>query len=346
MEYELTSEDFEKAFKFALNYHLDVSKSSASRTSGASRGLGGVLDSFIIGKLVEIGVAKIISNISKEKIYKPDLSIKKNKDVIDDPDIVSIEENGINRSPKCYIEIKNISQTDRWVGLSVEQFETLKKNSEESLIYIIGAYIENRNTGNQKQKDLLGIHLKSKYSKEDFKDFSDSKNIYIVIDYVVSGDNLTSDGKIYKQGEPMYDTNLFEPAGPIDTKNIIQGKYKNIPINDNVLEIYTMTNKYQMPLFLGDILVSGKIKVYEKINRSSMKRYVVSENDCLVKNDILGEFLLEKNQVYSFSIKTMGRNPLLNRNNIWIAKRAIKSMQKTNKLPSIENALKELDSKV
>ena len=64
LDYQITQNDLERCFKFTLNYHLDKKKGSVSRTSGQYRGLGGIIDSFFIGKIIEIGVASIISRYS------------------------------------------------------------------------------------------------------------------------------------------------------------------------------------------------------------------------------------------------------------------------------------------
>lgn len=76
MKYKLTVKDFDTAFDFALRYHLEPKKSQSSRTSGAMRGLGEVLDSFIKGKLVELGVANLLKTFASKKEFVLDFDIK------------------------------------------------------------------------------------------------------------------------------------------------------------------------------------------------------------------------------------------------------------------------------
>ena len=199
MKYTISKEDFNTAFDFALRYHLDPKKSKSSRTSGSSRGLGGVLDSFMLGKTVELGVASVLKSFNNDKEYHLDFDIKQNNKVLFEPDIVKITENEKERKPACSVEIKNISKSDRWLGLTSEQFETIKKVSKLEDIFIIGAYIENKNVGNEKQKDLLGIYLKNKFKLSEFDSFTDIENINIIIEYAISGKELQDNGLLFKK---------------------------------------------------------------------------------------------------------------------------------------------------
>jgi len=328
MKYKLTKIDFDTAFDFAMQYHLNPKKSQSSRTSGASRGLGGVLDSFMIGKLVEIGVSKVLKSYNPTKECVLDLDIKQNNEVIDEPDIIGVIENNKKRSPLCFIEIKNISKDDRWIGLTLEQFETIKKSSSPENIFIIGAYIENKNNGNHKQKDLLGIYLKKTYNSTLFKDFTDIDNINIVIEYAISGKELQEHGNIFEKGFFMYETEIFELTGKQTESYISKGQIKKIgKFSNSTLDRYVMDNKYPDPEFIGKIQFKGTVEVYEKLNEKSKRRYIHCLTDVVVSNDILGVFKLQKSQIYLLNLHTIGRNPILNRNNIWIAKRNIPFLQ-------------------
>lgn len=328
MKYRITKKDFDTAFDFALRYHLDPKKSQTSRTSGASRGLGGVLDSFIIGKLVELGVSNVLKSFNKNKNYILDFDIKQNNDILNEPDIVKVIENKKERKPKCFLEIKNISKDDRWIGLTTEQFETIKKSSKLEDIFIIGAYIQNNNKGNFKQKDLLGIYLKDKFDSKIFKDFSDIDNIEIVIEYAISGKELTKHGLEFKKGFFMYETEIFELAGKQTDSNITKEKFKKIgTFSNGILERYVMDNKFPDPKFIENISFKGKIELYEKLNQKSSRRFIRCLTNVSISNRVLGTFNLEKGKTYLFNLHTVGRNPALNRNNIWIAKRSISFLQ-------------------
>ncbi len=340
MKYEITRKDFDIAFSFALNYHLDPKKSQSSRTSGASRGLGGVLDSFILGKLVELGVARILESLNSQKSYELDFDIKQNNEVLKEPDIIGVIENNKKRNPRCFIEIKNISKDDRWIGLTLEQFETIKNESSTKKAFIVGAYIQNNNQGDTKNKDLLGIYLKEKFAEEIFKEFTDLENIEIVIDYTLSLSDLEECGHEFKKNSFMYETEIFQNAGKKTEKDILEGKIKKIgSFDDGILEKYTMNINFPPPRIFGEINFCGKIELYEKINPKSTKRFIRCLSDVIVTNKVLGEFFLKENNIYLFNICTVGRNPVLNRNNIWVAKRSIPFLQKKGTITSVEDNL-------
>ena len=60
MKYVFSKEDIEKAFSFAVKIHLDPSKAHVGRTSAEPRGFGTTCDAWMSGKLVEIGVKKMV----------------------------------------------------------------------------------------------------------------------------------------------------------------------------------------------------------------------------------------------------------------------------------------------
>ena len=347
MKYKITKKDFDTAFDFALRYHLDPKKSQASRTSGASRGLGGVLDSFILGKLVELGVANVLRSLNPSKDYVLDFDIKQNNAVLNEPDIVGVVENKKERKPKCFLEIKNISKDDRWIGLTLEQFDTIKKSSNPENIFIIGAYIQNNNQGNNKQKDLLGIYLKDKFGSPIFKDFTDIKNIEIVIDYAISGKELDEHGIVFQKGFFMYETEIFEIAGKRADGDILKGKFKKIgSFSDGVLDRYIMDSSFPDPKFIGDIKFKGKIELYEKLNAKSSRRFIRCLTNVEISNGVLGTFNLDKDKTYLYNLHTVGRNPALNRNNIWVAKRNIPSLQKKRLIIDTEKNLVLIAGKI
>jgi len=340
MRYKLTKRDFDIAFGFAMRYHLDPKKSQSSRTSGASRGLGGVLDSFILGKLVELGVSNVLKLFNPKKNYILDLDIKQNNEVIDEPDITSVVENKKERPPRCFIEIKNISKDDRWIGLTLEQFETINQSSKLENVFIIGAYIENNNSGSHKQKDLLGIYLKSKYGSPLFKNFTNINNLNIVIEYAISGKELRQHGHVFEKRFFMYETEIFELAGKQTEPSISKGLIKKIgEFSNGTLDRYIMNKKYPDPEFIGEIHFKGKIQLYEKLNEKSTRRYVRCLTNVVVSNDMLGTFNLKKGNIYLLNLHTIGRNPALNRNNIWIAKRNIPFLQSKKLITKTEDNL-------
>ena len=62
----------------------------------------------------------LLNEFNSNKKYILDFDIKGNNEVRDEPDIVEIVENSTLREPQVFIEIKNTSENDRWIGLTEE----------------------------------------------------------------------------------------------------------------------------------------------------------------------------------------------------------------------------------
>jgi len=54
--------------------------------------------------------------------------------------------------------------------------------------------------------------------------------------------------------------------------------------------------------------------------------YIHAKNNAVIKNKVLGTFDLEKGKVYECWFITVGMNPSLKRNNIWIAQRNLNNV--------------------
>ena len=115
MIYQITEDDIKQCINFSTKYFLDPSKPRAGRTTGTYRGLGTMIDNWLVGKLIEIGVKKIIEDAGFKKILNLDFEIHQGTN---DPDIVSVTENSTAREPKLFIEIKNSSEGDNYIGLT------------------------------------------------------------------------------------------------------------------------------------------------------------------------------------------------------------------------------------
>ena len=344
MKYVLTKKDFDQVIKFAIDYHLHLTKGFSTRTSGASRGLGGVLDSFVRGKLVELGVIKILEKQISNKEFVLDFDIKSTNEASKDPDIVNVIEKGIRRAPKIFVEIKNVGLNDRWVGLTQEQYDTAVKYSKEQKIAVIGATIRNIQSDKDiKQKDFVGSYLKEKTKLDLFKDFANIGSVVVEIDYAIPGDDLIKHGLEMKKNGLLYETEIFSEAGPNDKKSVLNGNFKTLgTINNRDLDLYKTNEKHPAPKMFGKFRTKGKGILFEKQNEKSTKRFLLCRTDIRVANSYLGEFVLKKNGVYLFSPGTVGRNPVLARNNIWIAKRNIPFLLKSGKIKKSSKVVKEI----
>lgn len=323
----VTSQSLEKSFNFALKFHLDPKKGQSNRTTGQTRGLGGVVDSFLRGKVIESAVVDILKKINVKKDYQLDFEVHDADD--SDPDIVKITENGKTRSPNVFIEIKNTSEGDRWIGLHEEQFETIKKNKivgdHLEKIFIIYASIKNKNSSNQKQDDLLGVYLKNKIGTKEYSDFSDMKDLYVEVMLALSAKDLYDKGTRFEKGYYFYETEIFRE---INIRFKDRKGVKKIKAEGKFLPRFKYDNKFPYPEKFGDLKFNGGLELFEKNNEKSTRMYVYCLSNVEVSNDVIGIFNLKKDHLYEYMPKTLNRNPVLNRNNIWIAKRNVHNIIK------------------
>lgn len=350
MEYQIKKEDLEKCFKFAVEYHLDETKMGANRTTGQYRGLGGIIDSFVIGKLIEIGVAKIIERNAK-KLCILDFEIHGlTKENISDPDIIEIVEEGKERAPNLFVEIKNVSEDDRWIGLTTEQFNTIlsnemTKNDPKKVFLIYASLVKKNEQGNI---DPLGVYLKSKIDEKLLKKFCDTGDLFIKIQYIITGEDLRRYGVAFNQGSYLYETEIIQEASLATAKRILANHewYEKIKLEKGRLPII-MSNTLPEPKEFGVFEYAGDIDVYVKTNYkkgklSSRRMFIHCKNDAIIKNDVLGLFRLKKGVVYECWFVTVGMNPSLKRNNIWIAQRNLDNI--IQKAP--EQYMEEIRSKI
>lgn len=160
----------------------------------------------------KIGVLKILKSIVHNKELVPYLDLSKKLKVDDKPDIIKIKENMIIRDPNVFIRIKNTSENDRWVGLTEEQFNTIKRSAGKKTIYMIYASIRSATIhNNPKTTDLTGMFLKEiedKSKSEIFQKFA-NLNAECRIEFIISAKDLSIFAYPFERGMNMYETNLF-----------------------------------------------------------------------------------------------------------------------------------------
>ncbi len=345
MKYNLTKKDFQTAFEFAVKYHLDPTKSGTTRTAGSARSLGEVLDSFLLGKLAEIGVVNILQSFNSKKKFVLDFDLKPINEVKNEPDIVGVIENSLNRKPNLFIEIKNTGRGDHWLGLTLEQYETIKKSAKDpNKIFIIGVSIDNDDSNKSpKEKDLLGTYLKKITDLETFNKFADAYKAFIKIEYAISGAELERNGTVFKKDSLFYNTDLFVDVGKSFKRALEAGKFKDLGIQKGgEIKKYSQNKGFPPPSVFGAIKLDGKVRIFEKKNDKSVRRFIYAKTDATIKNKILGEFKLERGKYYLYDMTTVGRNPTLARNNIWVAKRSLSYLQGKGLIKSAEENLKKI----
>ncbi len=346
MEYHITSVDLAKAFNFSVGYFLGKS-TTASRTTGQYRGLGSIANDFMIGKVMEIAVASILDTECKKPILDFDIHAltEENRS---DPDIVCVLENGIEREPKLFVEIKVISESDRWVGLTREQLEAILSNpmanEDPSNIYIIYATLKSRNL--EKSSDLLGAYLRCNLENTSLEKFCKPDDLLIEIKHVLTGQELQEYGTEFNEGSLMYETELFSEVSDLTYNSVLNYEEKEqftlLTTNVDRLPIITAKLDGRIPIEFGDLLVDGEADFIYKRNLKSQRLYIHCKGKVIMKNDVIGNFYLEDGGVYDATIWTLGRSPSLKRNNIWIAQRNLENALEKN----VEERINEIKEKI
>ncbi|HEY7535057.1 MAG TPA: hypothetical protein VH878_03845, partial [Thermodesulfobacteriota bacterium] len=294
--------------------------------TGQSRGLGGVFDSFLVGKVVETGVVDILRKLNPDKKYGLDFEVHDSGNF--DPDIINIEEKNNLRKPKLFVEIKNIGQNDRWIGLTEEQFLTMKKNSivgdNLDKILIIFATIRNKKSSVAKRDDLLGVYLKSSLNSKLYESFSDPEDLYVEVVLALTSRELDEKGTHFEKNYYFFETEIFQECKP----NLLKRNGLTLTKANGILPRFQYDKKLPYPERFGDIKYNGEIGLYHKSNDKSNRMYIQCISDVTVSNEIIGSFHLKKDYTYEYMPRTVGRNPVLNRNNIWIAKRNVDNVLK------------------
>ena len=370
--YQTTEEDLEKWFKFSINYWLEPKKGKVGRTSGQPRGLGDIIDNFMM-KIIETGVAKIIEkNYSENKEFITDDVIKSDSKISDDPDILEIVENKTKRKPKVFIEIKYHGANSQWIGPRTKQIEAFKKGSSklnipENEIYIIGADIINDSSKIEdkgKKESLLGIYLKKKTSLEHFTKFYETLP-KIKISYALRLQDLNEYGTQVKKGDLFLSTNIFEEKKRkdfYDKEDKLKKNFKTFEYphwdkkNGNIilclnksLEKKIGEKKTKIPLKDNPIEKYGNFKIIGeniefiiKENELSDRCFIDCKEDINLSNNFFGQYNLKAGSIYSFELNTLGRNPTINNENLFSSENNLKRLQANSKIDSIETILKEI----
>jgi hypothetical protein len=344
--YQLTLEDFKRVFEFGTNYYIDPSKNTTGRTASEPRGLGAILDAFTLGKLTEIGVEKIFTEFNNKKKYILDFDIKTNSEVKDEPDIIYIMEEDKQILANVFVEIKNTSITDRWIGLTEEQFNTIKRSAKENKIYMVYASLRSQTVNNNpKTADLTGMFLKEiedHKKSEIFQKFS-NLNAECKIEFIISADDLTVFAYPFERGMNMYETNLFQEKKSTSfysrdgiRKDVLE--IKEFKKNDSVMKLEIEKNIYPEKEDIANFKIKGDFKlIYKK-----KKTFIECLSDVYVDNNIFGTFFLQKGKFYGFNLETLGRDPKLKRNNLFISKKRIYQLIENNKISQPEKIVLEI----
>ena len=323
--YKLTPEDLDKCVEFAVK--MFKKGSTTNRVTGERRGLGKMIDDWVGGKAVEIGIKNILESYSEEKRLGLDFEIYGQGKRPDKPDIIRVtDREGSERSPRLFIEIKNYGEGERWVGLREEQLKTIQQVTQGRLdtAYLVYGQIDIDPSVRGKLADFLGAYFKEALN-EDHKriseTFAEIEKFYVKIRYIVSVADLNDRGVWFDpQRDYLLETELFEPAVrarsnmtpvPILNGRIPHEDYGGKPYPDNI----------------GDLVVSsGEIEMYKVNNPNSSSYLVRALSDSEIFNEVLGSYKLSKGLTYKFKLGPAGRNDKIYHRSLWISERRVKEL--------------------
>ena len=319
--YSFEIDDFLECITFAYNYHMFEGKGARGRTSQGKRGFGGELDEFVPGKLCEVAVTKIIenySNSSKKLIIDNDIYPDNDDRVKSDPDIVEVEENGIKRKPKLFIEVKRISPSDKMVGIRKSQLdESVKKWQGDIVgddkIFIIHAELY-YDEGTKKSNDITGSILKHLTKNSDYKfdKFSNYSSLRCKINHIYTIKELKTHGRIFPKGEIIPKIMFYENDELRDkTGHYRSLKTGKLRLNHKIIKAFKGTNILKpylngsnKKIDYGECEFSGEFNLIEpRKNKNKNRQIIECLTDVKVKNNFFGEYILPEGNEFFFNIE-------------------------------------------
>ena len=359
--HKITDIEVKQCWEFGLKYFLNSKKSIQNRTVGQNRGVGGILDSFM-NKIVEIAVCKELSNLNKKIDCVPDFEIHALNKGKTEPDVYKVVEKKHNRerNPKVYVEIKNITDADNWLGPKADEIESIQKNSygitdKQKMFYVYGEIVDSKKNSNGRYSNILGAYMKKLVPNDPLlKQFHNISNLSVEIKYVFSVHDIQKLGVPFPKGGYMISPEIFdEPAETTKArirKNMKLGKYKKTSIQNKTLPketgaFVTKTGgrkiRLPYPKSFGDIKFKGSMDMYEEKMSSLINHFFYCSTDVAVSSKVLGDWHFKKGDVQNYKITYSGRDPELRKNNTFVARRnqSITSKISASRLDEIAKAI-------
>ena len=376
LQTDVTLEYLRKALEFAVKYYLNPYKVLRKRSSQQERHLGEIVDDFISGKIIELGVMDILKQINPKKTCVPDFDIHDDAD-FGDPDIVAVIDGDPpkNRPPKTFVEIKNNDKDDQWTGLYTTQWNSINEHdlvNDGDNLYIVYASIkakgdtekiydddEVQSRYSKRTKDVFGILLSNLLAGTPvFKKFISSNQLYVGIDRVLTGKELREHGRFFnakidaftdEQGVPHDEVpadsfwaiggeQLFEITDRdfINADGSLRKNMEPVQPQGNILPL----DPSAVPRQFGDFEFSGEISDVFRATVGKRPLYFTCTTDVIVKNDFIGEYSLTEDNQYKMTFNKTGGGDCKS-NNLYIAKRNFHNIARP-----AEERMKEIVEKI
>ena len=138
---------------------------------------------------------------------------------------------------------------------------------------------------------------------------------------------------------PDFHHPIFKKNGDLKKHCFLIGEYNNY---NSKIELFINDKEKEKEKSISVFNINGSFSLYKK----NKKTLIYCSSDVTLKNNVFGEYILKKNKIYSFNLETVGRDPILKRNNHFIAKRRISQLLNSGKLPFPEKYIKEIVEKI
>ena len=339
----VTEDMLNQALNFAIDYDVSGKKYEQGRTSGQARGLGGIIDSFVPGKVIELAVCEILNKISTDKACSADFGVREKQD-FSEPDIATVTENSAERKPKVNVETKNSAENYRWVGVYDSQFSTLLEGQPDlDKIYFVFCSIRRKDAS--KNGDLLGALLKSKdFLPGKFASYESLDNFFIQIDNVLTGRELKEKGQYFPSGMILPDDEILaERRSPYRQDGSLGKGFKKLMTINGKKKL--PTKKITWIKQFGETYCEGRCEVFLKTGvrkgePTDPSLYLHCLGDVVVDNEFLGKFPVSPG-TYSLKVRSVSGRPKSS-DDWWVAKRNIDSVVGATTIKRVREIAKKI----
>ena len=146
----------------------------------------------------------------------------------------------------------------------------------------------------------------------------------------------------------MYETRLFNEKKRntvYNNKGVIRKdvlKIEHFHKYDGEMELEIKTKLYAESKKISTFKINGNFNLAFK----KAKTIIECLSNVVIQNEIFGEFKLEKGMLYQFNLETVGRDPKLKRNNLFISKYRIYQLLFKNKILQPDILIKKIAAKI
>lgn len=150
-----------------------------------------------------------------------------------------------------------------------------------------------------------------------------------------------------RRGNGGHETNLFEEKKSSSfyskdgiRKDVLDIKeYKNF---NGTMNLEIEKGLYPEKEDISKFEIKGSFKIIQK----RKKCFIECVSNVAAKNGIFGKFDLEKDKFYSFNLVTLGRDPKLKRNNLFISKKRIYQLVEEGQIRKPEIIVEEITKNI